>query len=191
MPPLATPLPVVRAWSPGWRQTASMDVAETALAGAVSQFGPFDERMWLNTAHQRPLPRPAVEATARAAALKAAPHRIGDDDFRAVPETYSAHPSTRWCRAATSGCTALRHQIRLAAPRAGQPAAPAAGLLADHAGGPRTGPDAPDHHSRRSPPRAAHRRRNRHRQPGGQPAPVSAPVHTTGDIDHALDVLHA
>jgi len=39
-----------------------MDVAETALAGAVSQFGPFDERMWLNTAHQRPLPRPAVEA---------------------------------------------------------------------------------------------------------------------------------
>jgi selenocysteine lyase/cysteine desulfurase len=37
-------------------------------------------------AHQGPLPRPAVEATARAAALKAAPHRIGDDDFRAVPE---------------------------------------------------------------------------------------------------------
>jgi selenocysteine lyase/cysteine desulfurase len=63
-----------------------MDVAETALAGAVSEFGPFDERVWLNTAHQGPMPRPAVEATARAAALKAAPHRIGDDDFRAVPE---------------------------------------------------------------------------------------------------------
>lgn len=63
-----------------------MDVAATALAGAVSEFGPFDERVWLNTAHQGPIPRRAVEAAARAAALKAAPHRIADDDFRAVPE---------------------------------------------------------------------------------------------------------
>jgi len=63
-----------------------MDVAATALAGAVSEFGPFDERVWLNTAHQGPIPRRAVEAAGRAAALKAAPHRIADDDFRAVPE---------------------------------------------------------------------------------------------------------
>lgn len=63
-----------------------MDVAATALAGAVSEFGPFDERVWLNTAHQGPIPRRAVEAAARAAALKAAPHRIADDDFRTVPE---------------------------------------------------------------------------------------------------------
>lgn len=67
-----------------------MDVAATALAGAVSEFGPFDERVWLNTAHQGPIPRRAVEAAARAAALKAAPHRIGDDDFRAVPERLRA-----------------------------------------------------------------------------------------------------
>lgn len=63
-----------------------MDVVEAALARAVSEFGPFDDRVWLNTAHQGPLPRPAVEASVQAAALKAAPHRIGDDDFRTVPE---------------------------------------------------------------------------------------------------------
>jgi selenocysteine lyase/cysteine desulfurase len=42
--------------------------------------------VWFNTAHQGPLPRAAVIAAERAAALKAAPHRIGDDDFREVPE---------------------------------------------------------------------------------------------------------
>jgi cysteine desulfurase / selenocysteine lyase len=53
---------------------------------AAAEFGPFDGRIWLNTAHQGPLPRSAVEMAGRAAALKAAPHRIGDDDFRDVPE---------------------------------------------------------------------------------------------------------
>ena len=61
-----------------------------ALARAASQFGPFDGRAWLNTAHQGPLPRAAVEASSRAAALKAAPHRIGDADFSAVPERLRA-----------------------------------------------------------------------------------------------------
>jgi selenocysteine lyase/cysteine desulfurase len=42
--------------------------------------------VWFNTAHQGPLPRAAVIAAERAAALKAAPHRIGDGDFREVPE---------------------------------------------------------------------------------------------------------
>src|SRR5215472_14794224 len=53
---------------------------------AAGQFGPFDGRIWLNTAHQGPLPRPAVDAGGYAGALKAAPHRIGDGDFREVPE---------------------------------------------------------------------------------------------------------
>jgi cysteine desulfurase/selenocysteine lyase len=61
-----------------------------ALARAASQFGPFDGRAWLNTAHQGPLPRAAVEASSHAAALKAAPHRIGDADFSAVPERLRA-----------------------------------------------------------------------------------------------------
>jgi selenocysteine lyase/cysteine desulfurase len=63
---------------------------EAALARAASQFGPFDGRAWLNTAHQGPLPRPAVEASSHAAALKAAPHRIGDADFSVVPERLRA-----------------------------------------------------------------------------------------------------
>jgi len=63
-----------------------VDVSGAALARFAVEFGPFDGRVWLNTAHQGPLPRPAVEAAAWAAALKAAPHRISDDDFRAVPE---------------------------------------------------------------------------------------------------------
>ena len=53
---------------------------------AADQFGPFDGRVWLNTAHQGPLPRAGVVAAERAAALKAAPHRIDDDDFNRVPE---------------------------------------------------------------------------------------------------------
>jgi cysteine desulfurase / selenocysteine lyase len=53
---------------------------------AADQFGPFDGRVWLNTAHQGPLPRAGVVAAERAAALKAAPHRIDDDHFNQVPE---------------------------------------------------------------------------------------------------------
>lgn len=57
-----------------------------SLLAAVTEFGPFDGRSWFNTAHQGPLPRAAVRAAERATALKVAPHRIGDDDFSAVPE---------------------------------------------------------------------------------------------------------
>ena len=64
-----------------------MDEASHAvLVRAGGEFGPFGGRVWFNTAHQGPLPRAAVIAAERAAALKAAPHRIGDDDFREVPE---------------------------------------------------------------------------------------------------------
>jgi selenocysteine lyase/cysteine desulfurase len=56
------------------------------VAGAAAEFGSFDGRIWLNTAHQGPLPRAAVNAAERAAALKSAPHRIADSDFTDVPE---------------------------------------------------------------------------------------------------------
>jgi selenocysteine lyase/cysteine desulfurase len=62
----------------------------TQAPAAAAEFGPFDGRIWLNTAHQGPLPRPAVEMAGQAAALKAAPHRIGDDDFSEVPERLRA-----------------------------------------------------------------------------------------------------
>jgi selenocysteine lyase/cysteine desulfurase len=62
------------------------EASHAALERAGGEFGPFDGRVWFNTAHQGPLPRAAVTAAERSAALKVAPHRIGDDDFRDVPE---------------------------------------------------------------------------------------------------------
>jgi selenocysteine lyase/cysteine desulfurase len=53
-------------------------------------FGSFDGRVWLNAAHQGPLPRAAVEAGQRALADKAAPHRLIDDAFVEVPERLRA-----------------------------------------------------------------------------------------------------
>jgi cysteine desulfurase/selenocysteine lyase len=65
-----------------------MPVSETACGScsAPGQFGPFEGRSWLNTAHQGPLPRTAVEAAGTAAQMKAAPHRISDEAFSGVPE---------------------------------------------------------------------------------------------------------
>jgi cysteine desulfurase / selenocysteine lyase len=53
---------------------------------ATEWFGSFDGRIWLNTAHQGPLPLIAVEAVKAAAEMKAAPHRIEDELFTEVPE---------------------------------------------------------------------------------------------------------
>jgi selenocysteine lyase/cysteine desulfurase len=53
------------------------------LVAAAREFGSFDGRSWFNTAHQGPLPHAAA---GRAAALKAAPHRIDDGAFSEVPE---------------------------------------------------------------------------------------------------------
>jgi cysteine desulfurase/selenocysteine lyase len=57
-----------------------------SIKTAAAQFGPFDQRVWLNTAHQGPLPRSAVAAASRAAEMKASPHRIADEEFSSVPE---------------------------------------------------------------------------------------------------------
>jgi selenocysteine lyase/cysteine desulfurase len=48
-------------------------------------FGPFDGRVWLNTAHTGPLPRVAAEAAALAIADKIAPRRLRDEAFFEVP----------------------------------------------------------------------------------------------------------
>lgn len=53
---------------------------------AHEEFGPFEGRVWLNSAHQGPLPRTAVDAAVTAAQMKAAPHRIHDEEFGQVPE---------------------------------------------------------------------------------------------------------
>ena len=61
-------------------------LANGPVAAAAALFGPFDGKSWFNTAHQGPLPLPAIQATEQAAALKAAPNRIRDDEFNEVPE---------------------------------------------------------------------------------------------------------
>lgn len=76
-------------WSRGgrWHGEVMREAVESdAVLGAGAEFGPFDGRAWLNTAHQGPLPLQAVTAAGHAAALKAAPHRISDGDFTEVPE---------------------------------------------------------------------------------------------------------
>jgi cysteine desulfurase / selenocysteine lyase len=50
-------------------------------AGYAGAFGDFGGRIWLNAAHQGPLPRRAVEAAGDALAAKLAPHRISDEAF--------------------------------------------------------------------------------------------------------------
>lgn len=67
------------------------DVSQpTSVALAAMNFGSFDGRIWLNTAHQGPLPISAVAAAVAAAELKAAPHRITDESFEEVPERLRA-----------------------------------------------------------------------------------------------------
>jgi len=55
------------------------------IENAFEDFGPFDGRIWLNCAHQGPLPRVAFEAAQEALFWKIAPHRIADDAFNSVP----------------------------------------------------------------------------------------------------------
>ena len=59
--------------------------AVESSAGYADAFGDFDGRIWLNAAHQGPLPRLAAEAAGDALAAKLAPHRIGDEAFVEVP----------------------------------------------------------------------------------------------------------
>lgn len=51
----------------------------------ASDFGPFGERVWLNCAHQGPIPRVAAEAARRAIERKIAPFELRDDSFTEVP----------------------------------------------------------------------------------------------------------
>jgi cysteine desulfurase / selenocysteine lyase len=50
-----------------------------------TDFGPFDNKIWLNTAHQGALPRVAVEQAQEAIAWKIAPYNLTTDRFSAVP----------------------------------------------------------------------------------------------------------
>jgi selenocysteine lyase/cysteine desulfurase len=56
------------------------------LAPLSSAFGPFHGRIWLNCAHQGPLPAPAQSAAIEALELKRTPARLSDSLFATVPE---------------------------------------------------------------------------------------------------------
>lgn len=51
----------------------------------AADFGPFHGRIWLNTAHQGPLPKIAVEAALEALDQKTRPYLLREEDFFAVP----------------------------------------------------------------------------------------------------------
>jgi cysteine desulfurase / selenocysteine lyase len=55
-----------------------------------TRFGPFGDRVWLDTAHQGALPRAAREAGERSLAEKSDPHRITDESFTELPRRLKA-----------------------------------------------------------------------------------------------------
>ena len=69
----------------GPRMNSIKAPAAESSAGYADAFGDFDGRIWLNAAHQGPLPRLAAEAAGDALAAKLAPHRISDEAFIDVP----------------------------------------------------------------------------------------------------------
>lgn len=56
-----------------------------SLSPYAKDFGPFDGRVWLNTAHQGPLPKLAVDAAKIALTEKVQPQRLRDEAFFDVP----------------------------------------------------------------------------------------------------------
>jgi cysteine desulfurase / selenocysteine lyase len=52
----------------------------------AEEFGPFHGRVWLNTAHQGPLPKIAAKAAEEALSQRIRPHEIRDEDFFDVPK---------------------------------------------------------------------------------------------------------
>ncbi len=68
------------------RMNGSMTSGAGSSDSYADAFGDFDGRIWLNAAHQGPLPRLAAEAAGQALAAKLAPHRISDHAFTGVPQ---------------------------------------------------------------------------------------------------------
>jgi cysteine desulfurase / selenocysteine lyase len=55
------------------------------MSALSAEFGPFDGRVWMNCAHQAPLPRVAQRAAVEAIELKRTPARLRDGLFAEVP----------------------------------------------------------------------------------------------------------
>lgn len=57
---------------------------------SCEDFGPFDGRIWLNTVHQGPLPREAIDAARLVLEAKTRPHLLRGEDFFEVPRRLRA-----------------------------------------------------------------------------------------------------
>jgi hypothetical protein len=62
-------------------ETGRLDIDD-----ARAQFGPFEGHVWLNCAHQGPLPRVAQKAAQAAIREKALPYLIEEQSFRRFPD---------------------------------------------------------------------------------------------------------
>jgi cysteine desulfurase / selenocysteine lyase len=69
------------------------------MSSAQGMFGPFGGRVWLNTAHQGPLPRRAAEVARAAVDDKVDPRRIADEAFTDVPARLRARLARLICAA--------------------------------------------------------------------------------------------
>ncbi|TNF50507.1 aminotransferase class V-fold PLP-dependent enzyme [bacterium] len=58
---------------------------ESGIKDYSQDFGPFDGRIWINAAHQGPLPIVAAEMAREAMAWKVSPHLLTTERFREVP----------------------------------------------------------------------------------------------------------
>ena len=70
------------------------------MAAYADDFGPFDDHIWLNCAHQGPLPKRAVSEAHAALRQKVAPHRLPYSAFDDVPARL------RTALASVVGCSA-------------------------------------------------------------------------------------
>ncbi len=84
------PLPLPPGYTPPPGNMVEQTRQEDATMAYAADFGPREGRIWLNCAHQGPLPRVAVAAAQEALAWKVAPHHLSDALFEEVPRRMRA-----------------------------------------------------------------------------------------------------
>ena len=85
----AAPLPapgLSDARSPAYNPADERHPERSSLADRSGDFGPFDGRVWLNCAHQAPLPQCAAEAAREAVSWKVRPWELTTARFTGVPQ---------------------------------------------------------------------------------------------------------
>lgn len=68
------------------RDTRNEPASDQGPRSLAAEFGPFDGRVWINCAHQGPLPGVAARALQEAVRWKTSPHLLTEERFAAVPQ---------------------------------------------------------------------------------------------------------